>query len=154
MRNPQQGKRADEKSRWARGNVSRMEGGGKQIEAWGRVVVLIWRRSWRKSFLQPGRDSARGMCSFWDSCMFLCTPQRLSVGGRVSLQRRKRRASTLHPLPSFHSHLLLFVILHTAAARLDRSDVDNERSGRLRLVFNNGSANIRVLQPALPQGSD
>lgn len=39
MQDLQWGKRAVEKSRWMRGNDYRMEGGGKQIEAWGWVLV-------------------------------------------------------------------------------------------------------------------
>lgn len=65
----QWGKRAVQKSRWIRGNDSRMEGRGKQIEAWGWVVV---EEEKMERFLHPGTDWAEGACSFWDSCMLLC----------------------------------------------------------------------------------
>lgn len=80
-----------------------------------------------------------------------CAPLPVSLCPPVGNEPSLRRGGGSNPPPS---HLLLFVILHRAAARLGRSHEDNERSGRLRLAFNLGSANISVPQPALPQGND
>ena len=138
MQNQQQGKGAVEKSPWMRGNGSRMEGGGRQIEAWG------------SGWWGCGGEGGESIPSILEQtglreCVCVC------VGGGA-METRGERAD---PPPSPTLCLIYYSLsLSTRPLPNPTGTVCITSVRAASDVFNNGSANISVLQPALPRGND